>query len=503
MATIVETNSRSFGEFLLMPNLTTKAHSPDNVDLSADLVKYRPDSNDLRLQVQAPLVSAIMQAVSGPDLCIALAKEGGIGFVFHSQPIADQAAMIRKVKRYKAGFVSSDSNLAPDAKMRDVFVKMDEMGHSTIAITADASPTGQFIGILTSSNYPPDSVDHDADVSGFVTPKDDLLCGTAGMSLEEAYALMWKGKQRVLPVLEADGSLHSLVFRRDYREHVTKRHQVVDGEGRLRVGAGINTRDYKERVPALVEAGADLLCIDSSDGYSEWIAETIGWVRETYGDAVKIGAGNIVDDRAFRYLVEAGADFVKVGVGPGSICITRTQKGIGRGQASAVIDVAAARDAYLKETGIYVPICADGGIATAYEKTVALALGADFLMLGRYFAGFEESPTDKVMMSGTYYKEYWAEGSNRASNWARYDVGGTSKGLAFEEGIDSYVPFAGDLASGVQLTLSKIRSTYCNCGSLTTPELQETARLVAVSNVSLSQGSFHGVIAKDKVSQSA
>lgn len=501
MATIVETDSRSFGEFLLMPNLTRKEHSPENVDLSVDLIRYKKGATEGRFRLKAPLVSAVMQAVTGPDLAIALAKEGGIGFIFHSQPIEAQVEMIRKVKNYKAGFVPSGANLAPDASMADAIALQEKVGHSTIAITEGGKADGVFVGILGSNDYPPDSFGREERVTRYATPKEKLLCGTSGMSLEDAYKMMWEGKQRVLPVLTTEGRLQSLVFRRDYKEHVTKKLQVVDADGRLMVGAGINTRDYRERVPALVEAGADVLCIDSSDGYSEWIADTLTWVRDTYGDAVKVGAGNIVDGRAFDYLVEAGADFVKVGVGPGSICITRHQKGIGRGQASAVIDVAAARDAYCERSGIYVPICADGGIATEYEKTVALALGADFMMLGRYFAGFDESPSDKVMISGTYYKEYWAEGSNRASNWARYDVGGTSSGLSFEEGIDGYVPYAGHLAAGVQLTLAKIRSTFCNCGALTVEDFSQSARLVAVSSVSLQQGNYHSVLAKDNISQ--
>ena len=275
---------------------------------------------------------------------------------------------------------------------------------------------------------------------------------------------------------------------------------MLDEHKRYVVGAGINTRDYAERVPALVEAGADVLCIDSSEGFSEWQKRTIDFIRAKYGDTVKVGAGNVVDREGFLFLAKAGADFVKVGIGGGSICITREQKGIGRGQATAVIEVAKARDEYFKETGIYVPICSDGGIVQDYHMTLALAMGSDFIMLGRYFARFDESPTNKVNINGNYMKEYWGEGSARARNWQRYDLGGDKK-LSFEEGVDSYVPYAGSLKDNVGLSLSKVRSTMCNCGALTIPELQEKAKLTLVSSVSIVEGGSHDVVLKDRSNQ--
>jgi IMP dehydrogenase len=264
------------------------------------------------------------------------------------------------------------------------------------------------------------------------------------------------------------------------------------------VGAGINSRDYEERVPALVEAGADVLCIDSSEGYTEWQKRTIAFVREKYGDSVKIGAGNVVDRDGFRFLADAGADFIKIGIGGGSICITRETKGIGRGQATATIEVAKARDEYYKETGIYIPICSDGGIVHDHHVTLALAMGADFVMLGRYFARFDESPTNKLIVNGSYVKEYWGEGSNRARNWQRYDLGG-KKGMAFEEGVDSYVPYAGSLHDNLNTTISKIIHTMCNCGVLTIPELQENAKITLLSPASIREGSAHDVIVKNSI----
>ncbi len=244
--------------------------------------------------------------------------------------------------------------------------------------------------------------------------------------------------------------------------------ELLDEHKRYVVGAGINTRDYAERVPALVNAGADVLCIDSSEGYSEWQKLTIDWIRAKYGDSVKVGAGNVVDKEGFRFLADCGADFIKVGIGGGSICITREQKGIGRGQATALIEVCEERDRYFEETGIYVPVCSDGGIVHDYHARWRWLWALTFLMLGRYFSRFDESPTNKVNINGSYVKEYWGEGSNRARNWQRYDMGGDKK-LSFEEGVDSYVPYAGSLKDNLGLTLSKVRSTMCNCGSLSIP----------------------------------
>ena len=332
-----------------------------------------------------------------------------------------------------------------------------------------------------------------------MTPLDKLVTAPADTSLHDCNDIIWDNKINSLPLLDEEGRLQYMVFRKDYDSHKTNKDELLDTHKSYVVGAGINTRDYEERVPKLIEAGADVLCIDSSEGYSEWQSRTIGWIREQYGDTVKVGAGNVVDRDGFRFLAEAGADFIKIGIGGGSICITRETKGIGRGQATAVQEVAAARDEYFKETGVYIPICSDGGIVYDYHITLALAMGADFVMLGRYFARFDESPTNRLLVNGNYVKEYWGEGSNRARNWQRYDLGGATK-LSFEEGVDSYVPYAGSLADGVQSTLYKVKSTMCNCGCLSIEELQQKARLTVVSSTSIVEGGSHDVILKNSKS---
>ena len=491
--------SHTFSEYLLVPGYSSKECIPAKVSLKTPVVKYKKGQEECPLTMNIPMVSAVMQSVSGEKMGVALAKEGGIAFIYVSQPIEQQAEMVRKVKNYKAGFVVSDSNLRVDNTMADVVALKEKTGHSTMAVTDDGTGTGKLLGIVTSRDYRVSRMDPNTKVSEFMTPLEKIISAPEGTTLKKANDIIWDHKLNSLPIVSKEGNLVAFVFRKDYDEHKSNPLELLDTDKRYIVGAGINTRDYAERVPALVEAGVDVLVIDSSEGYSEWQSMTIKWIREHYGDTVKVGAGNVVDGEGFRFLADAGADFVKVGIGGGSICITRETKGIGRGQATAVIDVAAERDKYFEETGIYVPICADGGIVHDYHMTLALAMGSDFCMLGRYFSRFDESPTSKVLVNGNYMKEYWGEGSARARNWQRYDMGGASK-LSFEEGVDSYVPYAGALSDGVAVTLAKIRSTMCNCGALTLDELRDKAKITLVSAVSIVEGGAHDVQLKDSSS---
>lgn len=498
MATFLDDVSRTFGEYLLIPGLTTKECVPSNVSLQTPLVKFsRGAQPSIRLNI--PVVSAIMQSVSDSGLAIELARNGGLSFIYGSQEIADQAEMVRKVKKFKAGFVTSDSNLTPENTLGDVLALIRRTGHSTIGVTDDGTPGGKLLGLVTSRDFRSDKDDHAMKVKEFMTPFSKLKVGALGMTLSEANQIIWEHKLNTLPIIDKDQRLTYFVFRKDYDSHHDNPMELSDTEDKkLLVGAGINTRDYKERVPALIEAGVDVLCIDSSDGYSEWQSDTLRWIKQKYDGKVLVGGGNIVDAEGFRYLVDAGADFVKVGIGGGSICITREQKGIGRGQATAIIDVAKERDAYLAETGIYIPICSDGGLVHDYHMVLALAMGADFLMMGRYFARFDESPTKKLRIGGNYVKEYWGEGSNRAQNWQRYDMGG-NEALKFEEGVESYVPYAGKMRDNLAVTLGKIKATMCSCGSLDIKELQRNSKITVVSSTSIVEGGAHDVILKEQV----
>ena len=496
MAFYYDEPSHTFSEYLLVPGYSSKECIPANASLKTPLTRFKKGETPA-LSLNIPLVSAVMQSVSDDKMAIALAKEGGVSFIYGSQTIEQQVEMVKRVKNYKAGFVSSDSNIRPDQTLADILALKEKTGHATVAVTDDGTATGKLIGIVTSRDYRISRLDLNTKVSEFMTPIEHVIYAKEGISLSEANNIIWDHKINALPILDDHQRLVSFVFRKDYDSHKDNPLELLDSSKRYVVGAGVNTRDYEERIPALVEAGADVLCIDSSEGYSEWQKETLQFVREKYGDTVKIGAGNVVDREGFRFLADAGADFIKIGIGGGSICITRETKGIGRGQATAVIEVAKARDEYFEETGIYVPICSDGGIVHDYHITLALAMGSDFCMLGRYFSRFDESPTNKVMVNGSYMKEYWGEGSARARNWQRYDMGGAAK-LSFEEGVDSYVPYAGSLHDNLSITLSKVRSTMCNCGALTIPELQQKARLTLVSSVSIVEGGAHDVVLKDK-----
>ncbi|MCL2107732.1 MAG: IMP dehydrogenase [Oscillospiraceae bacterium] len=495
MAYFTNDVSRTFGEYLIIPGYSSANCIPSDVSLKTPLVKFkRGESPHVSLNV--PLTSAIMQSVSDDNMAVALAREGGISFIFGSQSIEDEAGMVAKVKGYKAGYVVSNSNLRPDMTLQDVLRLKERTGHSTMAVTKDGTEHSELLGIVTGRDYRVSRMNGNEAVSSFMTPFDKLITAPADISLSEANDIIWEHKLNALPLIDNNKKLVFFVFRKDYEVHKENANELLDDNKRYIVGAGINTRDYTERVPALVKAGADVLCIDSSEGYTEWQKLTIAYIRKEYGEEVKVGAGNVVDKEGFLYLANAGADFVKVGIGGGAICITREQKGIGRGQASAVIEVAEARNKYFEETGIYIPICSDGGIVHDYHITLALAMGADFVMLGRYFARFDEAPGNKVMMGGNYVKEYWGEGTNRARNWQRYETDGSGR-LSFEEGVDSYVPYAGPLKDNVTRSLSKVRSTMCNCGAMSIPDLQKNAKLTLVSSTGIIEGGSHDVILKE------
>ena len=495
MAFYYKEASHTFSEYLLVPGYSSSECQPKNVSLKTPLVKFKK-GEESEICLNIPMTSAIMQSVSNDTLAIALAKEGGISFIYGSQTVEQQAEMVKRVKTHKAGFVISDSNLTVENTLKDVLALKEKTNHSTMAVTSDGSANGKLLGIVTSRDYRVSRMPLDTKVKEFMTPLDKLVTAKSGTTLKEANDIIWEHKLNSLPIIDKKGKLEAFVFRKDYESNKTNPNELLDSKKRYVVGAGINTRDYATRVPALVEAGVDVLCIDSSEGFSEWQKLTIQWIRDHYGDKVKVGAGNVVDAEGFRFLAECGADFIKIGIGGGSICITRETKGIGRGQATATIEVAKARDEYYKETGVYIPICSDGGIVHDYHMTLALAMGADFIMLGRYFSRFDESPTNKVKINGQYMKEYWGEGSARARNWQRYDLGGDKK-LSFEEGVDSYVPYAGSLKDNVAVSLAKVKHTMCNCGALSIPELQEKAKITLVSSISIVEGGAHDVVLKE------
>jgi len=482
---ILDEVSRSLNEYLLIPGLTGEDCTPANVSLSAPLVRH-PVGAEAPLRVALPLCSAIMEAVSSPRMAISLAQAGGIGFIHQNQPVEQQAEEVRAVKRNKAGFRHSDLNVTPDSPLSHLSALLREADTDVAAVTSDGTANGVFLGLIGANDFHLSRHPADLSARARMRPAAEMVTAPAGISLQDANSLLWDRHLYILPVIGDEGRLESLVLRRDYLMHKRFASESVDGEKRFLVAAGINSRDHEKRVPALVDAGADLLCIDSSDGYTAWQARTLEFIRDKYHGQVHCGAGNVVDGAGFRYLAEAGAAFVKVGIGGGSICITRDQKGIGRGQASALLDVARERDAYAAETGVYVPLCCDGGILSDRDMAIALAMGADFIMLGRYFARFDESPSRKVTVGGQVYKEYWGEGSKRARNTARY--GQHEDDIAFPEGVDGLVPFVGSLADTVAVTVAKLKATMISCGATTLRRFHDDAVLTVVSSASAVQG---------------
>jgi IMP dehydrogenase len=502
MARVISDVSRTFSEYLLIPRLSEKKHFPAAVSLKTPICRFKK-GEESRLSLNVPFVSASMQAVSGLDMGVGLAKEGGAAFIFCSQSIESQVEMVRSVKKYKAGFVQSDSNVTPETPLKDVLALIRKTGHSTIAITANGKRNGKFVGILTDKDYWEKSDNQNSPVSDFMTPFDKVHYAESGVSLHDANSLLRKYRKDCLPVITKDGNLESLVFRKDFISHTDNPLELIDDEKRLVAAAGVNTHDFKERVPALVEAGVDILTIDSSDGFSEYQKDCAVWIKENFGDKVVVGGGNVVSADGFRYLAKEGLlDFVKVGIGGGSICITREQKGIGRGQASAIMEIAQARDEYYEETGIYVPIVSDGGLSNDTQIIIALAMGADLVMMGRYFAMTDESPNPKVSVKGQRYKAYWGEGSNRARNWQRYSDGETSDGkMKFEEGVDAYVPAIGTLSEVLGVTLAKLRATLCNNGSLSLSEFYNNAVLTRISEQSFVEGGTSSVVSFENSSE--
>ena len=474
--------SRTLAEFRLLPGLTTMVAAIDRVSLRTPLV-LRPDRDD-PVTLKAPLVAAAMQSVSGVTMGVELARLGGVAFIYCSQPIAEQAEMIRRIKSHKAGFVEPRT-IPPHMALREVDALREEAGFSTFPIVSE---DGRLLGLITRRDY--DVRAHgDLPASERMVAREQLDVGVGITDIEEANALLIEGHRSVLPIVDEADRLLSLVFRKDIEDHLDNPDQVVDERKRLVAVAAINTRDYADRVPALVEAGVDVVGIDSSDGYSCYQRAAIEWVRREV-PALPIIGGNVITGEAFDFLVESGAGAVKVGMGGGSICITQEQKGTGRGLATAVMEVVEARDRYRNRTGIHVPVIADGGVLHSKDVTIALALGADVVMMGRYFARMDESSTEKIRISGRVMKPYWGEGSARARAWspARYDQAG------FLEGVEGFVEYAGKLKDNLPELTTKVRAAMASCGCATIEELHEKAQLELVSALSIREGKVHDII---------
>ncbi|MCD6181903.1 MAG: IMP dehydrogenase [Candidatus Cloacimonetes bacterium] len=473
--------SRTLMEFRLLPGLSTRDTSPDKISLRTPLVYAEDDNKKYYLNI--PLVSAAMQSVSGETMGIELAKMGGAAFIYCSQTIESQAAMIEKIKQHKAGFVTPKT-MSPDMTIAEMFAVRKETGHSTFPVVDD---NGYFLGLISKWDY--DLSRHaDTLVRDRMVPRELVEVGVNITDLKEANRVLLESHKSVLPIVDSDGKLSSMIFRKDIDDQVEYPLEVHDDNKRLLAVAAINTHDFKERVPALADAEVDVVAIDSSDGFTEYQRDTILWTREHYPHIPVIG-GNIITREGFYYLVDAGAAAIKVGMGGGSICITQEQKGTGRGLATTIIDVVAARDEYFQRTGKYIPVIGDGGVTSTKDVTIALALGADYVMMGRYFARMEESPTDKIVVNNRVMKPYWGEGSARAQEWKskRYNQ------AKFVEGVEGMVEYAGRLRDNLEETLSKIKSSMGTCGVTSIKDFHENAQLELVSALSIREGKVHDI----------
>ena len=283
MAYFYEQTSHTFSEYLLIPGYSSENCIPSNVNLRTPVVKFRKGEKP-ELHMNIPLVSAVMQSVSDDKMAIALAKEGGIAFIYGSQSIEKQAQMVAKVKGHKAGFVPSDSNIRPDQTLQDALNLTARTGHSTIAVTEDGTSEGRLVGILTGRDFRISHTPPNALIKDYMTPLADLVTGREGISLSEANDLIWEHKLNCLPIVAQNGCLTSMVFRKDYATHEQHPLELLDSRRRYIAGAGINTRDYMDRVPALLEAGVDVMCLDSSEGFTEWQKRALHDIHSSFGD---------------------------------------------------------------------------------------------------------------------------------------------------------------------------------------------------------------------------
>lgn len=476
---IIYEPSRTLMEFRLLPGLTGKETNFETISLQTPLV-YFPEKD---FHINIPLVSASMQSVSGEKMGIELAKLGGVAFLYCSQTIDSEAKMVQKIKKYKAGFVRPIT-VKPEMTIEEMYQIRQETGYSTFPVV---NSQNRFCGLISKYDYDL-SLHAENTVQERMISKEFIDVGVNITDLKEANRILLESHKSVLPILDENERLLHLVFRKDIHDHINNPLEVVDDKKRLLCVASINTHDYKERVPALVASEVDVLAIDSSDGHTEFQKETLVWCKKHFPHIPVIG-GNIITEEGFRYLVEAGANAIKVGMGGGSICITQEQKGTGRGLATSIIKVVEERNRYFQETGKYIPVIADGGITSTKDITIALAMGADYVMMGRYFARMEEAPTEKIVVNNRVMKPYWGEGSARAREWKlkRYHQAN------FVEGVEGLVEYSGRLRDNIGETLAKIKASMATCGVKNIIELHENAVLELVSALSIREGKPHDI----------
>ena len=466
----------TFDDVLLVPHASSVL--PHQVDLKTRLTK--------RLELQIPLLSAAMDTVTESALAIAMAREGGIGILHKNMSIAQQAEQVDLVKRSESGMITRPMTITADVSTwrADQLMKQYRIGGFPVVDTED-----KLLGIVTRRDLKYHLLD-DTPVAQVMT-KMPLVTGQVGISLKEAQAILWKHRIEKLPIVNEHGVLCGLITTKDIDNLVDYPHACKDSQGRLCVGAAVGvSADTLARVDALVKAGVDVVVVDSAHGHSSNILKTVRMIRAEYPE-LNIIAGNIVTAAAARDLVEAGADAVKVGIGPGSICTTRVVAGVGVPQITAIMDVCQ----YTKTVGI--PVIADGGIKYSGDITKAIAAGADAVMLGSIFAGCKESPGEEVIYQGRRYKVYVGMGSlsamRRGSNDRYFQSQTTEARKLVPEGIEGRVPFRGELKDTVYQLCGGLRSGMGYCGTATIQALQTDAEFVRITSSGLQESHPHDV----------
>ncbi len=466
----------TFDDVLLIP-----AHSqvlPREVDLTTRLTR--------QLSVNIPLVSAAMDTVTESRLAIALAQEGGIGIIHKNLPPKQQAAEVAKVKRFESGVLKDPVTIPPTFTVGDVLALTRQMGISGLPVVDE----GRVIGIVTHRDIRFENR-LDLPVTEIMTPRERLVFIREGESLERAKALMHEHRLERVLILGADDTLKGLITVKDILKSTEHPNAAKDSEGRLLVGAAIGVgAGTEERAERLVEAGVDVLVVDTAHGHSQGVLDRVRWVKRTFPHIQVIG-GNIATADAARALVDAGADAVKVGIGPGSICTTRIVAGVGVPQITAIADVAEAL------AGTDVPVIADGGIRFSGDIAKALAAGADTVMLGGLFAGTEEAPGETVLYQGRSYKAYRGMGSlgaMQAGGADRYFQENTANvDKLVPEGIEGRVPYKGPVAAVIHQMVGGIRAAMGYLGCRTIAELHAKAEFVQITTAGIRESHVHDV----------
>ncbi|MGB1126412.1 MAG: IMP dehydrogenase [Phycisphaeraceae bacterium] len=466
----------TFDDVLLLPDRSEVI--PSQADTSSRLTR--------NITLNIPLLSAPMDTVTESALAIALAQQGGLGVIHKNLSIEAQVREVTKVKRSANGVITDPVTLPPEAKASEVRRLMEEQHISGVPITDDGKTNGKVVGILTRRDMV-FLTDDDVPVHEVMT-KDRLVTAPPNTTLEEAELVLNKNKVEKLLLVEGDNKLVGLITMRD----VSKLHQFPlacrDDRGRLRVGAAVGVHQL-DRVEALINAEVDVIVLDSAHGHSENILQSIRDIKARFN--IDVIAGNIATEHGARDLIEAGADAVKVGIGPGSICTTRVVSGVGVPQITAVMNAAKAAEP------MGVPIIADGGIRHSGDITKAIAAGASIVMLGSLFAGLDESPGELIIHAGRRYKQYrgmGSEGAMLAGSADRYSQKGvTKKDKLVPEGVEGRVPYRGPLSDFVYQMVGGLRAGMGYCGTQDIESLRANAKFVRISGNSLAENHPHDI----------